>query len=182
MILLVIDTQKGITDERLYAFETFKENVKVLLSAARENGVEVVYVRHDDGPGTGFSVGDEEFEIFEEFAPKEGERVFDKTVNSALHSSTGLADYLTGKCQRQIMVVGLQTNFCIDATVKSGFDLGYEIFVPEYANSTFDSDYMKRDVCYHYYNDFIWPERFARRITMEEAVNRLKAGGSGEQE
>lgn len=179
MILLVIDTQKGITDERLYAFDTFRKNIKTLLSAARENGVEVVYVRHDDGPGTGFSMGDDEFEIFEEFAPREGERIFDKTVNSALHSSTGLADYLAGKGQRQIMVVGLQTNFCIDATVRSGFDLGCEILVPEYANSTFDNDYMDRDVCYHYYNDYIWPQRYARCVTMEEAVNTLRTGGSG---
>ena len=176
MILLVIDTQKGITDNRMFAFEKFRENVKTLLSAARENGVEVVYVRHDDGPGTGFSMGDDEFEIFEEFAPRERECIFDKTVNSALHSSTGLADYLSQKGERQIMVAGLQTDFCIDATIKSGFEQGYEIFVPEYANSTFDNDYMKKDVCYHYYNDFIWPQRYARQVTMEEAVARL--GGS----
>lgn len=173
MVLLVIDTQKGITDGRLYAFERFKDNVRLLISQARENGVEVIYVRHDDGPGTGFSVGDEEFEIYEEFAPTGDERVFDKTVNSALHSSTGLADYLAAKNERQLMIVGLQTNFCIDATIKSGFDLGYEIFVPEYANSTFDNDYMKRDVCYHYYNDFIWHQRYAQCITMAEAMDRL---------
>ena len=65
MILLVIDTQKGITDERLYAFEKFKNNIKLLISEARKHKVEIVYVRHDDGPGTGFSVGDEEFEIYE---------------------------------------------------------------------------------------------------------------------
>ncbi len=94
MVLLVIDTQKGITDGRLYAFERFRENVKLLIAEARANGVEVVYVRHDDGPGTGFSLGDEEFEIFGEFAPAGDERIFDKTVNSALHSSTHLADYL----------------------------------------------------------------------------------------
>lgn len=176
MVLLVIDTQKGITDERLYAFERLKDNIKLLISEARANGVEVIYVRHDDGPGTGFSVGDEEFEIFEEFAPTGDERIFDKTVNSALHRSTHLADYLAAKSERQLMIVGLQTNFCIDATVKSGFDLGYEIFVPEYANSTFDSDYMKNDVCYRYYNDFIWPQRYAQCITVAEAVDKLRRG------
>ncbi len=174
MILLVIDTQKGITDERLFAFDQFKSNIRLLISEAREHGVEVVYVRHDDGPGTGFSVGDEEFEIFEEFAPKENERIFDKTVNSAFHSSTGLTDYLAEKGEREIMIVGLQTNFCIDATVKSGFDHGYEMYVPEYANSTFDNDYMKKDVCYHYYNDFIWPQRYVQCISMVEAVDRIR--------
>lgn len=179
MVLLVIDTQKGITDERLYEFERFKSNICLLISEARANGVEVVYVRHDDGPGTGFSVGDEEFEIYEEFAPAGDERVFDKTVNSALHSSTGLAAYLAGKNERQLMIVGLQTNFCIDATIRSGFDLGYEILVPEYANSTFDNDYMKKDVCYRYYNDFIWPRRYAQCITMEEAVDRIRKCAMG---
>ena len=135
MTLLVVDTQKGITDERLFAFEQFKSNIKLLISEARDNGVEIVYVRHDDGPGTGFSVGDEEFEIFEEFAPKENERIFDKTVNSAFHNSTGLVEYLAEKGERQIMIVGLQTNFCIDATIKSGFEQGYEIYVPEYFKS-----------------------------------------------
>ncbi|MDE6212900.1 MAG: cysteine hydrolase [Lachnospiraceae bacterium] len=174
MVLLVIDTQIGITDERLYEFEKFKNNILQLISEARQNNVEVVYVRHDDGPGSGFSVGDEEFAIFEEFAPRERERIFDKTVNSALHSSTGLAAYLSEKNETKIMVVGLQTNFCIDATIKSAFDLGFEILVPDHANSTFDNDYMTKDVCYHYYNDFLWPGRFAQCISMPEALAAIR--------
>lgn len=174
MILLVIDTQKGITDDRLYHFEILKDNIKMLIATARRNLVEVVYVRHDDGPGTGFSVGDDEFEIFEEFAPKGGERIFDKTVNSAFDGSTGLVEYLAEKKERRIMVVGLQTNFCIDATIKSGFEHGYEMIVPENANSTFDNEYMKKDVCYHYYNDFIWPDRYAACVSMESAVEMLE--------
>ena len=55
MVLLVVDTQKGIVDERLYAFETFVSNIRKLIRTAREQGIEVVYVQHDDGPGTGFS-------------------------------------------------------------------------------------------------------------------------------
>lgn len=176
MILLVVDTQKGITDERIFAFEQIRSNIKKLIAKARENQVEVVYVRHDDGPGTGFSVGDEEFEIYEEFAPMEDEVIFDKLVNSALHESVGLLDYLRGQNEKEIMVVGLQTNFCIDATIKSGFDQGFRMIVPAYANSTFDDEYMKKDVCYHYYNDFIWPDRFAECISVEEAIALLEKG------
>lgn len=173
MILLIVDTQKGITDGRLFAFERLRANIKTLIGQARKHRVEVVYVRHDDGPGTGFSAGDDEFAIFEEFAPLEEERIFDKTVNSALHESTGLAEYLAKKRETKIMIVGLQTNFCIDATIQSGFYLGYEMIVPAYANSTFDNDYMTKDVCYHYYNDFLWNGRYARCVSMEEAVEML---------
>lgn len=28
MVLLIVDTQKGIVDERLYAFETFVSNIR----------------------------------------------------------------------------------------------------------------------------------------------------------
>ena len=61
MILLIVDTQKGITDGRLFAFERLRANIKTLIGQARKHRVEVVYVRHDDGPGTGFSAGDDEF-------------------------------------------------------------------------------------------------------------------------
>lgn len=59
MKLLVIDIQKGITDERLYNFEHFIQNTVRIINAARQNNVEVIYVQHDDGEGSGFSVGDD---------------------------------------------------------------------------------------------------------------------------
>ena len=43
MVLLVVDTQKGIVDERLYAFEKFVSNIRKLIRTAREQGIEVVY-------------------------------------------------------------------------------------------------------------------------------------------
>ena len=52
MILLVVDTQKAFFNEDLYSFETVKNNIKKLITVARENNVEVAYVQHDDGPGS----------------------------------------------------------------------------------------------------------------------------------
>ena len=57
MILLVIDTQKGITDERLFEFEKFKSNVGTLIAAARENGVEVVYYVDEVAKALGKTLG-----------------------------------------------------------------------------------------------------------------------------
>lgn len=45
MVLLVVDTQQLITTPDLYNFNTFESDVKLLIAAARENNVEVVYVR-----------------------------------------------------------------------------------------------------------------------------------------
>ncbi len=53
-------------DERLYAFETVRDNIKQLITAARENSVEVVYVQHDDGPGTDLDKSEDNYEIYEQ--------------------------------------------------------------------------------------------------------------------
>ena len=95
MVLLVVDTQKGIVDERLYAFEKFVSNIRKLIRTAREQGIEVVYVQHDDGPGTGFSIGDDEFEVYSEFAPLPTERRFVKTRMQCVQKrkrSAGISD------------------------------------------------------------------------------------------
>ncbi len=175
--LLVVDTQKGITDERLYAFEELKEGITRLIDEARENGVEVIYVRHDDGLGSGFSVGDDAFEIYEGFAPKKGEKIFDKTVNSAFHESTGLLDYLEMKDIGKLIIVGLQTDYCIDATVKSGFEHGFKMIIPAYCNSTQDNDYMDAETTYRFYNESMWPKRYATCVSVDEAAELIRSSG-----
>ena len=173
MKLIVIDVQKGITDERLYDFDGFIRNVTNIIDAARKNNVEVIYVQHDDGPGTGFSFGDNDFEIADQVAPKGNEKIFIKTINSCF-GNNDLANYLRESREKDLMIVGLQTNFCIDASVKSAFERGYKVIIPKGTNSTFDNDYMDRETTYKYYNDMMWPERFASCISVDDAIKMIE--------
>ena len=173
MILLVVDTQKLITNSNLYHFDVFENAVKTLIAAARENNVEVIYVRHDDGNGTELTRGTEGFEIYAGFEPKQGEKIFDKTVNSSF-KDTGLLEYLKEKDVRTVVVVGLQTDYCIDATIKCGFEHGFKMIVPENANSTFDNAFMTGEQSYKYYNEFMWKGRYAECISKEETIKRMK--------
>ena len=135
MVLLVVDAQNGIVDERLYEFRKFVGNIKKLIGAAREQGIEVIYVQHDDGPDTGFSIGDDEFEVYSEFQPMPDEKRFIKSVY---------------------------------------FEHGLHMIVPAYANSTQDNEYMTREQAYHYYNEFLWSERYADCVPMDRALELLK--------
>ena len=172
MVLLVIDAQSGITNEKLRFFNRFISNVEKLISVARQNNVEVIYVRHDDGDGAALHRGNPEFEVYSGFAPRENEKIFDKTVNSPFRDS-GLLQYLRDKDVRTVIAAGLQTDYCMDAAVKCGFEHGFRMIVPEYCNSTFDNEFMTAEETYRYYNSFMWKNRYAECVTMDEAINLI---------
>ena len=46
---MAVDIQKQITNHMLYEFEVFEHRIDKLINQARKSGVEVIYVRHDDG-------------------------------------------------------------------------------------------------------------------------------------
>ena len=175
MILLVVDTQKSCFNEKLFAFEIVRDNIKKLITIARESSVEVVYVQHDDGPGSDLDKGTDNYEIYEEFAPRNDEKRFEKNVNSAFHPMTGLTEYLNSKGEKDIITIGVSTDYCMDATIKSGFEKGFNIIVPSYTNSTYDNPYFDKETAYKYFNEFMWGTRYANVITVEQAIGLLQS-------
>ena len=171
MILLVVDMQKGLVVEDLFAFDVFTERTAQLVDAARENHVEVIFVQHDAGPDSGMSAGDEAFEIIDRIAPREGEKVYVKTINSCF-GNKDLKQYLKQQTDKRLMIIGLQTNYCIDCTVKSAFERGFTVIIPEGTNSTFDNDYMAGETTVRYYNEDVW-EELVESVTIEEAIDMM---------
>lgn len=178
MKLLVVDAQTLITTPALYAVDRYVDTVATLIRTARQNGVEVIYIRHDDGADEPLTKGKPGYEVYAPFAPLPGEKVYDKTVNSPFRD-TGLLEYLRSCGEKQLMVCGLQTDFCIDATIKCGFEHGFEMLVPAYGNTTLDNAYMTAQQSYRYYNEWMWPRRYATCLPAEEAVAALCKGAAG---
>lgn len=168
MVLLVVDAQDMIVTNELFQYETFVNNMKQLIRLARTKGIEIIYVRHDDG--FELTKGIKGFEIFEQFAPMNEEKIFDKHVNSAF-KDTGLLEYLHSKNENTIMITGLQTDYCIDATIKCGFEHGFEIVVPAYCNTTVDNEYMTAEQSYQYYNENMWNSRYSRCVSFNQACD-----------
>lgn len=67
MVLLVVDTQKLITNEKLYKFDMFVSNVNEIIQEARANNIEVIYVRHDDGIGSELTKGTDALKYMKNF-------------------------------------------------------------------------------------------------------------------
>ena len=172
MILLVVDMQEGIVAEELYAFDTFMNRTVRLIDAARKSGNELIFFKHDAGPGSGLSEGESGFDIIERVRPWQGEKVFVKTINSCF-GCREFREYMEKQEDSRLMIIGLQTNYCIDATVKSAFERGYTVIIPEGTNTTFDNDYLTGETTVRYYNEDIW-EELVESVSLEEALEMLE--------
>lgn len=172
--LLVVDVQNALINGHAYNEKRVIENIKKLISTSRENMKEVLFVRHDDGKGTEFECGTYGWQIYNEVAPNSNETIFEKQYNSAFHK-TNLREYLQNKGIDTIILVGLQTEYCIDATLKSAFDYDYKIVIPEETNTTFDNEYLSGEKLYEFYNYKIWNRRFAEVKTLEEVTRILQS-------
>ena len=60
-----------------------------------------------------------------------------------------------------VIVAGMQTKYCIDATVKAGHECGFHIIVPEGANTTFDKEFLSTKELHAFFNQILWQDRFA---------------------
>ncbi|MBQ3704664.1 MAG: cysteine hydrolase [Oscillospiraceae bacterium] len=173
MKLIVMDMQKGLMGNELYNFDHFLENTGKVLRAARENGIEVIYVQHDDGPGSGLTQGDEAFEIAEQVAPQAGEKIFTKNHGSCF-GNKDFTKYLEDAGDDTLIIMGLLTNFCVNTTVQSAFERGYKVLIPEGTNSTFDNQYMTGETAYKFFNEATWADYFAKCLSVEETIARMK--------
>lgn len=169
VVLMVVDVQNALIKKHPYNEKKVIENIKKLILIAREKNKEVIYVRHDDGVGTDFEKGTDGWQIYNEVAPNINEYIVEKEYNSAFHK-TGLREYLESEEINTIILVGLQSEYCMDATLKSAFDYGYKIIIPEETNSTFDNEYLSGEKLYEFYNYKIWNKRFANVLSMKDVI------------
>lgn len=169
VVLMVVDVQNALIKAHPHNEKKVIENIKKLITAARGNDKEILYVRHDDGKDTELEQGADGWQIYNDVAPISNEVIFEKKYNSAFFK-TGLREYLVSKNIDTIILVGLQTEYCIDATLKSAFDYEYKIIIPEETNTTFDNEFLSGKNLYEFYNYKIWNNRFAKVISMEDAI------------
>lgn len=172
IVLMVVDMQNALIKKHPYNEQKVIENVNKLILTARGNKKDVLYVRHNDGKGTELEQGTDGWQIYDDIAPNSSEVVVEKEYNSAFHK-TGLKEHLESKEIDTIILVGLQTEYCIDATLKSAFDYGYKIIIPKETNTTLDNEYLSGEKLFEFYNYKIWNKRFANVLSMEDVIKVL---------
>jgi len=133
--LLVIDVQKFLCTGQWAAFEIDRVigNINAVSAKARAAGAPVVFIQHeDDGPLQSESDAwqlDERLDV-----RPEDLRVRKTTCDS--FQKTQLQETLQSRGVDRLVVCGLQTDFCVDTTVRRALGLGYPVTLVADAHST----------------------------------------------
>ncbi|QTN27979.1 cysteine hydrolase [Rhodoferax sp. AJA081-3] len=138
--LLIIDMQRGMADAKAGRRNNpqAEDNIARLLAAWRQAGQPVVHVRHlSRSPTSAFWPGQTGAEFQPRFEPLATEHVVEKNVTDAFVCS-GLERWLHVRGIRDLYVVGVSTNYSVEATVRSSGNLGFHTTVVSDATFTFD--------------------------------------------
>ena len=161
--LLVIDVQRGAFDGQrcppIDRPQTFVESVIALVGAARAGGRQIVFIQHCDGAGDVFEEGTSHWKLHAALAPRAGDQVLRKRASSAFEG-TALASMLDGIQATDLVLCGLQSEFCVANTARSALAGGYAVCIAEDGHRT-------------------WPSKAENAASISEGVNRdLKARGA----
>ena len=138
--LIVIDVQESFRRRPTWDVVSnpgIAGDVQRLVDAARAKGDLVVWVLHSE-PGTG-NVFDPELGFVrpvDELKPADDEPILTKTSRNAF-TTTNLAQLLTERGIRHLVLCGIQTEQCCETTARVAADLGYEVTFVTEATATF---------------------------------------------
>jgi nicotinamidase-related amidase len=113
-----------------------------LLQCFREHGGYHVHIQHISlKPDAAFFVkGDSGSDIHDAVAHFEGEPIVYKHYPNSFRE-TNLLDLLKGWEVERVVITGMMTHMCVDATARAAADFGFQVIVAEDACATRDLQY-----------------------------------------
>jgi len=162
--LVVVDVQNIMFEEPgydLYRKDEVLAVIQGLIRAARAAGAPVVYVQHTtEGVGSPFEKGSHNWRVRAAIAPEPGDPTSLKHSYDAF-LNTELDAKLRGLGAKRLVFCGLQTEVCLDTTVRSALAHGYESILAEDGHSTYDKPMAPAETIVALFNDVL-NRRFCR--------------------
>ena len=169
--LVIIDMQimpfiwKNYGGKALYNEEQILGNVKHLIDKARQTNTPIYYIMYTEGEGSPRAEGQPLWQVCPDIAPQEGDKIIVK-YHADSFLETNLDQSLKENGIENLVICGVQTEFCIDTTVKSAYSHSYKVVLPKDGHTTYDSDILKATQIIEHHNLNL--EQFAKLTTVSE--------------
>jgi nicotinamidase-related amidase len=138
--LVVIDVQVGMFADPSFQphdGEAIVGRIAELIGQARAAEVPIFFIQHDGGAHGPLKADGPGFPFREELTPEPGDDVTVKRRSSAF-SGAGLDSKLRQAGIDELVVTGLQSEYCVASTVRGAVERGYKVSLVRDAHSTFD--------------------------------------------
>jgi len=180
-VLLVIDIQKdyfpGGKMELVNPLEA-AQKAYMLLQCFREHKQKTVHIQHISlsPTATFFISGDRGTDIHDSAAHFEGEPLVQKHYPNSFRE-TNLLDLLKGWGIERVIITGMMSHMCVDATARAAADFGFQVIVAEDACATRDLKFGDTVVpADHVHKAFMAAlKSYGQVMTTEQVITHLAA-------
>lgn len=178
--LLIVDIQKDYFSGgrmELVGADTASEQARRILAFFRERKLPVFHVQHvSTRADAAFFLPDTEgVSIHDSVAPLSDEIVIRKHFPNSFRD-TGLQEILQGKGIQTLVICGMMSHMCIDATVRAAFDHGYTCIVVHDACATRALSFSGVDIpAQHVHGAYMaaLSAVYAKVLSADEVINLL---------
>lgn len=154
--LLVIDVQKGLFTDfgPLFREQQMLSAIKKLIAAARSSESPVIYIQHCAGEGEALAPTTEGWQIHPEIQPDSNDIIVQKRFPDSF-KDTSLAHELESRGIKQLVITGLQTEYCIDTTCREAFSRDYSVTLVSDGHSTYDTERLTAEDIIAHHNEVL---------------------------
>lgn len=142
--LLVIDMQVGLFNgpDKPYQREQVLDHVNQLIRRARQSSAPIFALRHTGPAESPIAVGSPFWQLLPTLEVDEQQDcVLDKARPSCF-TGTDLAERLHQAGVSELVIVGMKTQYCVDATCRAAADLGFTALLVEDAHTCMDTPHL----------------------------------------
>ena len=137
--LLIIDVQHGLCtgEEAAFDIDRIIERINAIGAKARAVGAPVILIQHEEDNGS-LQFGTDGWQLATGLATLPGDLRIRKTTPDSFRQ-TDLHRLLQERRSTKLVICGLQSDCCIDATARRALALGYDVVLVGDAHSTMDN-------------------------------------------
>jgi nicotinamidase-related amidase len=152
--LLIIDVQRALCtgDEEVFGIGAVIDRINALSCRARASCMPVIFVQHEEDEGP-FRSGTQGWELADGLVAVKGDLRVRKTTPNSFHR-TELQKLLHERGVQRLVICGLQTEYCVDTTLRQALSLGYRVVLASDAHSTVDGVLMAAQIIAHHNHTF----------------------------
>lgn len=168
--LLVIDVQRMLCEGEFATFESDRviDRINQITARARHAGVLVVIIQHEEKSGA-FAHGSEGWRLAPALRTADSDTMLRKTATDSFHR-TELEGLLKRHGVTELVACGMQSDFCVDTTIRRALALGYSVVLVSDGHTTLDNRHLSAAQIIAHHNETLSNiTSFGPRVRLERA-------------